>query len=57
MKRRQLIKLLESNGWILCSHGGNHDIYSKGHQKESIPRHNEINENLAKTIIKRNKLK
>ncbi len=57
MKRRDLIKLMENNGWYLHSNGGNHDIYKKGNQKEPIPRHSEINENLAKAIIKKHNLK
>ncbi|MEO8072605.1 MAG: addiction module toxin, HicA family [Acidobacteriota bacterium] len=36
-------------------HGGNHDWYSNLKTKKSqpIPRHNEINENLAKSVIKK----
>jgi len=57
MKRRDLIKLLEKNGWELVRSGGNHDIYKKGNHREVIPRHTEIKEALAKQIIKRNGLK
>ncbi|MGN1101753.1 MAG: type II toxin-antitoxin system HicA family toxin [Huintestinicola sp.] len=57
MKRRDLIKLLEKNGWTLCRSGGNHDVYVKGKETEAVPRHTEINENLAKAIIKRRNLK
>lgn len=57
MKRRDLIKLLEKNGWSFNRCGGNHDVYRKGNKFEVIPRHTEINENLAKAIIKRNELK
>lgn len=53
MKRRDLIKLLEKNGWTFDRDGGNHDIYIKGTQSEAIGRHREINEILAKKIIKR----
>lgn len=53
MKRRDLIKLLEKNGWILLRHGSGHDIYCKNEKKETIPRHKEIAEQLAKAIIKR----
>ncbi len=55
MKRRDLIKQLEKNGYVLVRHGGNHDWYSNPETKQSqpIPRHNEINENLAKSIIKK----
>lgn len=53
MKHKDLIKKLESNGWYLLKHGSNHDIYTNGKQKEAIPRHSEVNELLAKAIIKR----
>lgn len=57
MKRRDLIKLLEKNGWRLVRSSGGHDVYSNGKQSEPIPRHTEINEMLAKAIIKRQGLK
>lgn len=57
MKRKDLIKLLERNGWKLVRNGANHDIYSNGSKIEPIERHSEIPEQLAKAIIKRNGLK
>ena len=30
MKRKDLIRLLESNGWWLLRNGANHDIYTNG---------------------------
>lgn len=57
MKRKDLIKLLEKNGWYLKRNGGNHDIYTNGKYIEPIPRHSEINEKLAKAIIKKLHLK
>lgn len=56
-KRTDLIKMLVRNGWYLKRNGANHDIYTDGKTSETIPRHNEINENLAKAIIKRQGLK
>lgn len=53
MKRRDLIKLLETNGWYLKRSGGNHDLYTDGERTEPIPRHSEIKEMLAKNIIKK----
>ena len=49
--------MLERNGWYLKRNGGEHDIYTNGVEKEAIPRHKEIKENLAKAIIKRRGLK
>ena len=57
MKRRDLIKKLESNGWYLDRNGTNHDIYTNGKDIEPIPRHAEVNEQLAKAIIRRRGLK
>ena len=57
MKRRDLIKLLDKNGWYLKRNGGNHDIYTNGVDNEPISRQSEIKEDLAKAIIKRRGLK
>ena len=57
MKRRELIKLLEKNGWYIKRNGGNHDLYSNGISVEPIPRHPDIRERLARDIIKRQNLK
>ena len=53
MKRRDLIKLLEKNGWYLKRNGSNHDLYTNGVKTEPIPRHSEINEKLVQAIIKK----
>lgn len=57
MKTKALIALLERNGWRFKRHGGKHDIYTKGSDRESIVRHKEIDENLANAIIQRHNLK
>lgn len=57
MKRRDLIRLLEKNGWWLKREGGNHDIYTNGTVCEPISRQTEIKEPVAKKIIKRRGLK
>lgn len=57
MKRRDLIKKLEKNGWWLLRHGTNHDVYTNGEASEPIPRHSEVKESLAKSIMKRQGLK
>lgn len=49
--------MLERNGWYIKRHGHDHDIYTNGKESEPIPRHREINETLAKAIIKRRGLK
>ena len=57
MKRKDLVRLLNSNGWWLLRSGANHDIYTNGEKSEPIPRHSEIKEQLAKAIIRRQGLK
>ena len=53
MKQRELVKKLQAIGFTFKRHGGNHDIYSRGNEEEKIPRHREINEKLAKAIMKK----
>ena len=53
MKQRELIKKLESIGFKFERHGGNHDIYRRGNDIEKVPRHKEINEMLAKAILRK----
>ena len=57
MKRRDLIKLLEKNGWWFKRDGDNHDIYTNGEKCEPISRQREIKESVARAIIKRQGLK
>ena len=57
MKTKYLIQLLIRNGWTFKRHGANHDIYVKDGERESIVRHRETDEELAKAIIKRRNLR
>jgi len=54
VKRRELVSKLEKGGCELIRHGGRHDIYHnpKNGKSQPIPRHREINERLAKRILK-----
>lgn len=55
MKRTDLIRTLESLGCELIRHGGKHDWYTNPRTgiSQPVPRHREINELLAKQIIKK----
>ena len=53
MKKKELEKRLQRYGWYFYRHGGCHDIWTNGDMFESIPRHNEIGEALAKKILKK----
>lgn len=54
MKRRDLIRHIEEQGCQLLREGGNHTIYVNRPAKKSssVPRHNEINNDLARKICK-----
>lgn len=54
MKRKQFIRQLVKDGCVLFSAGARHDIYmnpSTG-KKQPVPRHTEIDNNLARHIRK-----
>ena len=55
MKRKELIKTITSMGCVFVRHGGNHDWYKnpQSGKSQAIPRHKEIEDGLAKRIIKR----
>ena len=57
MKQKDLVEMLKRNGFTFERHGGDHDLYIRGHERETVPRHREIDERLAKAIIRRRGLK
>ena len=54
MKRNLLLKEIRKRGAIFVRHGRKHDIYKnpKTGALEQIPRHPDIDEDLARNIIK-----
>jgi predicted RNA binding protein YcfA (HicA-like mRNA interferase family) len=54
VKRRDLVRHLESHGCRLLREGGRHSVYvNEAAQKTStVPRHNEINDYLARKICR-----
>ena len=54
MKRRQLIRRLERDGCVLLRSGGSHDIYANQRtgKRQPVPRHSEIDEHLARHILR-----
>lgn len=44
---------LAAVGFEFVRHVGNHDIYKRGDDEEKIPRHREVNETLAKAILRK----
>lgn len=54
MKRDDLARQLLAAGCVLLRHGGRHDIYinPRTGQKQPLPRHREVDDALAKHILK-----
>jgi hypothetical protein len=54
LKRIKLLKEISKHGAVFVRHGANHDVYENPRTNTStqVPRHNEINELVAKAIIK-----
>ena len=54
MKRRDLVRHLESNGCEVQREGGRHTVYvNRANRKVStVPRHREINDHLARKICR-----
>jgi predicted RNA binding protein YcfA (HicA-like mRNA interferase family) len=55
MKRKELVRKLEQMGCLLARHGRRHDWYTNPQTKTSqpVPRHAEINDGLARHIIRK----
>jgi mRNA interferase HicA len=53
VKRRDLEQRLSQCGWRFLRSGGRHDVWTDGDREEAVPRHREINENLARSILRR----
>ncbi len=53
VKRRELESRLRDLGWTFLRHGGSHDVWTDGERLEYLPRHAEINELLARKILKK----
>ncbi len=52
MKKTLLLKKLKEKGWYLLRQGKSHEIWTNGEDMEAVPRHREIDENLARKILK-----
>ena len=54
MKRRDLRRFITKQGGVLLRSGGGHDAYlnPKTGSKQPIPRHSEIDEHLARHILR-----
>ena len=54
MKRKELIRKINLLGCVFLRHGGRHGLYKnpKTGKKQPVPRHDEIDEKLARHILK-----
>jgi len=54
MKRTQLLQILNKMGVVFVRHGKKHDVYKQPatNIETTIPRHDEVKEFTAKSIIK-----
>jgi predicted RNA binding protein YcfA (HicA-like mRNA interferase family) len=53
VKRRDFLRRLEAHGCRLLREGGNHSIFlGPSGRTSTVPRHTEINDDLAKKICK-----
>lgn len=57
IKRRDLIRLLERNGFQLIREGGKHSIYSNGRKIVPVKRHRTLDRITANEICKQAGLK
>ncbi|RKU37037.1 addiction module toxin, HicA family [Candidatus Poribacteria bacterium] len=55
MKRRDVIRELRKMGCLLIRHDAKHDWYQNPNTRvsQSIPRHRELKDSLAKSILKK----
>ena len=55
MRRVELVRRIEAAGCVLIRHGGKHDWYQNPKTKicQAVPRHTELNEYLAKSILRK----
>jgi len=55
VKRRDLIRKIEEQGGVFVRHGGKNDWYRNPMTGvfQPVPRHSEINENLARSVLRK----
>jgi mRNA interferase HicA len=53
VKKSGLDRRLRDLGWWLERQGGRHEVWTNGEMTEAVPRHREINERLARSIVRK----
>lgn len=52
MKRYLFEKKIQKAGFNFKEHGGKHDTWKRGTETIQVPRHKEVNERLARRILR-----
>ena len=52
VKRKDLVKELERNGWSIKREGGDHTIYTNGQKSIPVQRHRTVTRNYANLVCK-----
>ncbi|HEY7376343.1 MAG TPA: type II toxin-antitoxin system HicA family toxin [Polyangia bacterium] len=52
MKKSELEKELRDCGWWLARQGSRHEVWTNGKVTEAVPRHKEIDEHTARSIVR-----
>jgi mRNA interferase HicA len=53
VKKAELEKRLREYGWWLDRQGSRHEVWSNGRLTEPVPRHREIDERTARSILRK----
>ncbi|MGM0682491.1 MAG: type II toxin-antitoxin system HicA family toxin [Thermodesulfobacteriota bacterium] len=56
VKRRDLVKYFEQNGFSLLREGGNHSIYTNGYKAVPVKRHRQFDRITANELCKQSGL-
>ena len=52
VKRKDIVRLLEANGFRLIREGGNHSVFSNGEKMVPVKRHNQFDRITANELCK-----
>ena len=53
VRKSELEKRLREYGWWLDRQGGRHEVWTNGKLTEAVPRHREIDEHTARSILRK----
>jgi mRNA interferase HicA len=53
VRKSELERRLRNYGWWLDRQGGRHEVWTNGRLTEAVPRHREIDERTARSILRK----